>query len=262
MSLAKQADKFACYEEAIQNPRKDVIFLTKTFQSEFHQKALRLREDFCGTAAISREFIRSDFERFAVGVDIDSRAVAWCVQHGLSSLHSGSDRLELVVADCREYQDAKFYDIISANNYSLFLLTSRMDLVQYLRRVKQCLDPSHGMFICDLTGGSDCFIKRKVKRQCGNLAYIWEQDNYNFVDASWQCALSFLFRDGSLLKHCFKYTWRLWTMAEVMDALYEVGFSKVRIWFSDLDEAEELVYEETTNIPGWVKSWNAIIVAV
>jgi len=72
--------KFACYEEAIQNPRKDVLFLTKTFQSEFHQKAIWLREDFCGTAAISREFIRSDFERFAVGVDIDSVAIDWFIE--------------------------------------------------------------------------------------------------------------------------------------------------------------------------------------
>lgn len=27
-----------------------------------------------------------------------------CVKQGLSSLHSGSDRLELVLADCREYE--------------------------------------------------------------------------------------------------------------------------------------------------------------
>lgn len=254
--------KFACYEEAIQNPRKDVLFLTKTFQSEFHQKAIWLREDFCGTAAISREFIRSDFERFAVGVDIDSVAIDWCLKQGLSTLPSGSDRLELVVADCREYEDKRSYDVISANNYSLFLLTTRVDLLRYLKHVKCCLNPSHGMFICDITGGSDCFEKRKVKRQRNNLVYIWEQDSYNFVDASWQCSLSFQFRDGSALKRCFKYTWRLWTLAEIMDALYEVGFTKMRIWFSDLDEANESVYEETRNIPGSVNSWNAIIAAV
>lgn len=131
-----------------------------------------------------------------------------------------------------------------------------------MKLVKKCLNPSHGLFVCDITGGTDCFAKRKLKRQCDSFIYIWEQNKYNFVDASWHCALSFLFSDGSMLKHCFHYTWRLWTLAEVRDALYEVGFDKIRIWFSDLNDDGDSVYEETTNIPGSVESWNAIIVAV
>ncbi len=56
-------------------------------------KPLVLREDFCGTAMLSHEWVARDVERTAWGVDLDADVLAWADAHhrqgATSSLYLG-----------------------------------------------------------------------------------------------------------------------------------------------------------------------------
>src|SRR6185369_13937365 len=68
-------DRFECYELCVQSPRHVAPFLRAVHGGE----PVVLREDFCGTGALSRRWIeegtRAGEMRRAVGVDLDADVV-------------------------------------------------------------------------------------------------------------------------------------------------------------------------------------------
>ena len=68
---ADKADKHALYERAVQEPEADVDFAIDAFRSEFGRRAYRLREDFCGTAAVCRDWVLAHRKNQAWGVDLN-----------------------------------------------------------------------------------------------------------------------------------------------------------------------------------------------
>ena len=51
--MAKRADKYSLYQEAVQDPEADVHLARRIFEKRFGRPPHLLREDFCGTAAVS-----------------------------------------------------------------------------------------------------------------------------------------------------------------------------------------------------------------
>ena len=68
--MASQADRHALYEQAVQDPQRDVNLFSRIYRRLRGHDALRMREDFCGTAALCHAWAESMPERTAIGVDL------------------------------------------------------------------------------------------------------------------------------------------------------------------------------------------------
>ena len=68
---ASQADRHRLYELSVQYAPSEIEFVDDTFKSLRGRRARLLREDFCGTANVSCEWIRQRNGNYAIGVDID-----------------------------------------------------------------------------------------------------------------------------------------------------------------------------------------------
>ena len=49
------------------------------------------------------------------------------------------------------------------------------------------------------------------------------------------CHIHFAFPDGSRINRAFSYHWRLWTLPEIREILYEAGFRQVDVYWGGTD---------------------------
>lgn len=79
--------KFHLYQLSVQSPKGDISYLQKFFLMYVGGRApLHLQEDFCGTALLSTEWIRTDARRTAIGLDLDLESLEWCLENNLSKI--------------------------------------------------------------------------------------------------------------------------------------------------------------------------------
>ena len=82
--MAEQADIHELYEKSVQNVEHEIEFLQDTFSRIRGRKATLFREDFCGTASTSCQWVRQGEEFQAIGVDIDPAVLDWGRRNRLS----------------------------------------------------------------------------------------------------------------------------------------------------------------------------------
>lgn len=89
--------KFLLYQQSVQSPKGDISYLQKFFLMYVGGRGpLHLQEDFCGTALLSTEWLRSDPRRTAVGLDLDVEALDWCMENNVNKIGAdGYSRLSL-----------------------------------------------------------------------------------------------------------------------------------------------------------------------
>lgn len=89
--------KFDLYQQSVQSPRGDISYLQKFFLMYVGgRRPLHLQEDFCGTALLSSEWLRSDSRRTAVGLDLDLEALNWCLENNICKIGcDGYSRISL-----------------------------------------------------------------------------------------------------------------------------------------------------------------------
>src|SRR5512138_2796465 len=90
---AKTADKHVLYQLAVQATETEVEFLNGWFTKIRGRKPLSLREDFCGTALLCAEWVKSSKQRSATGVDIDRGVLKWGKEHNLTPLGDAQQRI-------------------------------------------------------------------------------------------------------------------------------------------------------------------------
>ena len=95
--LRKPYDKHGLYERAVQRPQFDIDFVNRVFTGERARVPLALREDFCGTAFISAEWVRSHPKRTALGLDLHAETLAWGRKWNIAPLEQ-EDALAVRVA--------------------------------------------------------------------------------------------------------------------------------------------------------------------
>jgi cyclopropane fatty-acyl-phospholipid synthase-like methyltransferase len=240
--LAAAADPHRLYERAVQCAEAEVEFFERRFQLLRGRPARRLREDFCGTAAVCCEWVGRHRQNRAVGVDIDADVLDWGRAHNLSKLSPGAaKRVELRRGNVLE-ADSDRYDIISAMNFSYWLFKERAALRQYFCQVRAAL-ADDGVFFLDAYGGYDAFREileeREVDDADGRFTYGWEQVGYNPITGEMTCHIHFAFPDGSRLQQAFSYQWRLWTLPEIRELLAEAGFGRVVCYWQGWDAEGE-----------------------
>ncbi|XP_027101072.2 uncharacterized protein [Coffea arabica] len=79
--------KFLLYQQSVQSPKGDISYLQKFFLMYVGGRMpLHLQEDFCGTALLSTEWLRTDARRTAIGLDLDIEALKWCMESNLKKV--------------------------------------------------------------------------------------------------------------------------------------------------------------------------------
>jgi cyclopropane fatty-acyl-phospholipid synthase-like methyltransferase len=236
--MAEQADLHELYEEAVQNVETEIEFVQETFLALRGRAAVSFREDFCGTASASCEWVRVGEGRHAVGVDIDAEVLDWGRKNRIGRLaESDRPRVKLLHEDVMTV-DTGLVDIVGAFNFSYWIFKTRAEMIAYFSRVRESLNDD-GVFFLDAYGGSEAYETQKEKTKYDEFTYIWHQAEYEPVTGRAVCHINFKFPDGSKIKKAFSYEWRLWSLPELRELLEEAGFASVRVYWEGEDEDGE-----------------------
>ncbi len=234
----------------MQNPEFEVEFLNRVFRRTHSRPLASLREDFCGTAAITCAFAATKHARRAVGIDLDAPTLAVARDRHLARLKPAhAARVQLIRADALAppSQAASAFDAICALNFSYWVFRARDTLVRYFRSAHSALSPG-GLFAIDFMGGADCHVlttdrSRKWLKGFGPFTYVWQHASVDPITASTTCNIHFEFPPfprtsprfraprPAPMRNAFVYHWRLWSIAELTDALREAGFSTVTTYW-------------------------------
>lgn len=232
--MAATADKYELYVRSVQSPDVETAFFDRTFRARFGRKPLVLREDFCGTAAVCYDWVKSSRDRRAVGVDLDAEPLAWGAKRfGDKLTPDQASRLRLVHGDVRTTNSKA--EIIAAQNFSYFCFDTRDSLRAYFRHARRCLT-KEGMLVLDVLGGSEVIEDdREEETSFGKFKYVWDHIDFDPITHRCRYAIHFRFKDGSELKNAFRYEWRLWTLPELRELLAEAGFSSSEVFWEGTD---------------------------
>ncbi len=242
---AATADPHSLYELSVQDPPSEVEFTAATFEKLRGRPAISLREDFCGSAVFCLAWVESDPERTAIGVDLHEPTLAWGLQNRIRP--AGADYESRITLRNGNVLDAKppLVDVAVAFNFSYWCFRTRPEMRRYFEAARAGLRPD-GVLFLDCYGGTDVphheINEREVEDEDGTVNggqsfwYVWEQVDFNPITAHMNCAIHFKFRDRSRLDNAFTYTWRLWSLPELIELLHEAGFARVRVW-ADREDA-------------------------
>lgn len=247
-------DRFDCYELCVQSPRHVVSFLRGVHGGD----PVVLWEDFCGGAAVSRrwaaEGVRAGDSRRAVAVDLDEETLAKARR--AAATENVADRVRFVHADATQphaapdepraadpSDSADAADVVFVGNFSIGYIHDRATLVRYLARVRDRLSRGGagwgGVLACDTYGGSLAFrlggFTRKHPGRSGEtIHYSWMHEQADPRTAMVENSISFRVEVAgevvAELPRAFVYRWRLWSIAELREAMLETGFRAVEIY--------------------------------
>ena len=208
---AKTADPHALYQAAVQCPEAEMNFVEAQFRRLRGREARRIREDFCGTAYSSCEWVRRHPQNVAVGLDLDLDTLQWGADHNVAALPAAAqERVQLLRRDVREPGPgaSSGFDAVLAMNFSYWIFKTREDLRGYFKIVRRSLKPDGALFM-DVWGGFESMKEQVEKRRCRGFVYQWEQAGYNPVTGDLKCYIHFEFPDKTRLFRAFTYEWRL-----------------------------------------------------
>ena len=234
-SMSSHADRHALYEQAVQNVEHEYDFVNTTYRKIKGYNAHTLREDFCGTANMSCEWVKNHKKNTAIGVDLDSEVLAWGKKNNLGKLSSKARKRITLIKDDVLLVKTQPVQAVLAMNFSYQLFKTRNLMKNYFSQVHQSLTKD-GIFFIDAFGGYDAYREIREKTKLKNFTYIWEQENYNPITGDMTCHIHFHFPDKSRLRKAFTYQWRLWTLPEIQEMLHETGFSNVTVHWEGTDE--------------------------
>jgi len=231
-------DKHELYQNSVQDVKKETEFFKKTYRLLFNKQAKTFREDFCGTGALSCEWVKNNVQCNAVGIDIDTETLEWGIKNNVEFLNSDSDRVKLINHNVLvEYPEIEKFDVICSLNYSHFLLTKRKDILQYFKNVFRNLSKD-SIFIIDFYGGSHIHSDHSHVnyKSSGNSKFISEQ--VNILNSQQNCSLNFKVSKNKYMPF-FKYTFRTYSIIELTELLEEVGFNKFKMYIKEFVEDDE-----------------------
>ena len=255
--LSDSADRHDLYERSVQCAESEVDFVDQQYLALRKRKAIKLREDFCGTAQVSFEWIKRRRENIAIGVDNDSKVIAWGISRHMSQLKSSrKNRVTLRKGNVLDVKTDP-QDVVLATNFSYWCFKERNKLLHYFENVLDNL-VEDGIFFLDCYGGYDAYRPLKESTEHDDFTYIWEQADFNPVNSHTLCHIHFEFPDGSKLERAFSYSWRIWTLPEIREILLQAGFSQSLVFWQGWDEEEKEgsgefdIVEKADPDAGWI----------
>lgn len=266
--MANLADKHKLYEESVQMPDHEVAVFDQVYRDARQSKPSVLGEDFCGTFAVSCQWVRSDSKRTAIAIDSCAQTLQWGRDHNLSQLSQDQqDRITVKAQDVRQTTTPQV-DVLAVQNFSFWFFKKRREVIDYFKVARSRLD-DQGIMVLDMMGGAECRIEglthsQTIRKGRDGFSYQWKQVSYNPINSDACCSISFTFPDGSKLRDAFVYHWRLWTIVEVREMLTEAGFDSTHVYWAVEDEIDEHGFgrwERREKAPSDA-SWTCYLVAV
>lgn len=231
---ARTCDRHALYEQSVQEPEAECDLIDQAWREQRGRACRSIREDFCGTAAVCREWVKREEDHTALGVDLDTEVLGWGRARIPEQLTAAqAKRIDLVQSDVRTVRGPKV-DSVLAMNFSYYIFQTREELRNYFRAVRRGLKPD-GLFLLDAYGGSESFAEMEEDRDFDGFTYTWDQHRFNPITGRAVNYIHFSFPDGTKLRRAFEYTWRLWTLPEIREILAEAGFSDVVVYWEGTD---------------------------
>ncbi len=243
-------DRHDLYELCVQSPRILAAFLHGVHGAD----PLVLREDFCGTAALSRRWIADGIKRGerrrAVAVDLDPEVLGRAAREAAAA--GIADRLMIIQADAADPGEhrggagaaALAPDVVFVGNFSIGYIHTRAALLGYLRASRARLAAANsgwggGVFVCDTYGGAGAFRlgsleRTHVGRRGEVVRYLWRHVAADPLTGIVVSTISFRVIEGGEatleLPDAFIYRWRLWSIAELREAMAEAGFASTEVY--------------------------------
>ena len=265
-TLADKADKYDCYQQSVQEPEHEIDIFDQAFREAYNRKALKLREDFCGTFAVCCYWVESDSKRSAWGIDLCEETLQWGKNNNLNKLkEKDSRRVTVMEQDVRERSTPQV-DVLAAQNFSFRIFKTREEVLEYFKIAYANL-ASEGVIVMDMMGGRDCYDsdlvdKRTIVKGKKGFKYHWEQAYFNPVNSHCKFYIHFKFADGSKMKKAFQYDWRFWTIPEVRELLMEAGFKDTVVyWEEDTEDDEDATWSKVDEAPNDY-SWLCYVVGI
>ena len=265
-TLADKADKYDCYQQSVQEPEHEIDIFDQAFREAYNRKALKLREDFCGTFAVCCYWVESDSKRSAWGIDLCEETLQWGKNNNLNKLkEKDSRRVTVMEQDVRERSTPQV-DVLAAQNFSFWIFKTREEVLEYFKIAYANL-ASEGVIVMDMMGGRDCYDsdlvdKRTIVKGKKGFKYHWEQAYFNPVNSHCKFYIHFKFADGSKMKKAFQYDWRFWTIPEVRELLMEAGFKDTVVyWEEDTEDDEDATWSKVDEAPNDY-SWLCYVVGI
>ncbi len=235
---ASTSDIHELYEQSVQEPEAECELIDQVWSELRGRKCVHVREDFCGTSAMSMAWIKHNPANTAIGVDLDASVLEWARKRIPERLTpEQADRLTLIEGDVRAAATDPV-DSVCAMNFSYYLLRTRDELRDYFKIARSHL-VDDGLFLLDAYGGSESFEEMEEDRHLDGFTYVWDQNSYDPISGEAVNYIHFRFPDGSKIEKAFEYHWRLWTLPEIREILIEAGFSDVVVYWEGSDEDGE-----------------------
>jgi SAM-dependent methyltransferase len=236
------------YEASVQSLEADLDFVERVYRRFRGKTPRRIREDFCGTAALASEWVRRRQTNLAWGVDLHRPTLEWGREHRVAHLGKAARRVNLMCADVRSVTAPKV-DAVLAFNFSYSVFKDRAGMVEYFSAVRRSLRPS-GIFFVDAFGGQETagttVEKRKIKsskdwdgKKVPGFTYVWDQARFNAITHEILCHIHFHLRNGEKIRKAFTYDWRLWSLPELRELMHEAGFASTEVYVDGWDEEAE-----------------------
>lgn len=235
---AKTADKYELYQLSVQSPQEDIQFLANTYEEIRNKRAGHFREDFCGTGLLSATWVSRGKDYTAEGFDIDPEPVEWGKAHHFADSGAAAKRMNFHLKDVRQPSKCP-PDIRCAQNFSYWIFKSRVEMLDYFKKVYR--DLAHdGIFVIDLQGGSEVLEEMEEETEIdAGFTYVWDQDEYWPVTSEGKFYIHFRFPDGTKIKKAFTYDWRIWGLTELKEILEDAGFPQVTCYWEGTAEDGE-----------------------
>jgi SAM-dependent methyltransferase len=232
-------NKFVYYEASVQEPEAHVALFGQFFSELRGRQALSLREDFCGTFAISKTWVKQSPRHTALALDLDAPTLQEGRRRHWNKLRPDQRRrLAVLNQDVRSVTAPKV-DVVGVGNFSFLVFKKREDLVRYFKAAHRSLRRD-GILVLETAGGGGMMedVREQMTfRRNGDFwfRYFWRQKQFDPITHHGIYTISFKLRDGRLLRDAFVYDWRLWTLPETRQALIDAGFSDVKFYFEVRD---------------------------
>ncbi|MBI9021027.1 MAG: class I SAM-dependent methyltransferase [Verrucomicrobia bacterium] len=267
MKMKKQfPDLHYLYEAAVQGVGADLDFAARVFKKKNGRKAADLREDFCGTAALACEWVSRSPKHRAWGVDIDQPTLDWGLAHNVPYIGENAGKLDLICGDVLTAKTPPA-DLVLALNFSYCIFKTREQLRNYFIKARSALKKD-GLLVLDIYGGTEAIEAKLEPRDVGAFTakdgtkipvfeYTWDQNIYNVIDHHVVNYIHFDIPKVGKIKKAFTYDWRLWTLPELQELLFEAGFESAEVYLHgwNKDGESDETYRPRKNYEnalGWV----------